>query len=69
MKRDSSHPSQHDKFSLGKVDDAGGIVDYVKSNSDYGVNTTIGNTGKKILKKEFLGHIDFIRTGCKVGMR
>ena len=49
MKRDSYHPSEHDKFSLGKVNDAGCVINYVKSNRNYGINATIGDTSKKIL--------------------
>lgn len=51
-----NHPAKHDKLTLGKIDDPGGIVDNIEPDGDNGINTAISNTGHEVLNREFEGH-------------
>jgi hypothetical protein len=42
-------PPQHDKFTLGKIDNAGGIIDHVKSKPYHSIDTADSNPGEQIL--------------------
>jgi hypothetical protein len=48
---DGNHAPQHDEFTLGKVDDAGRVVDDIKADGNDGVYGAIGDAGKQILDK------------------
>jgi hypothetical protein len=56
MHGDGDHAAKHDKFSLGKIYDARGVIDDVKADGHNGIDNAIGNAGKKVLKKKLRSH-------------
>ncbi len=53
---DGQHAAQHDEFSLGEIDDAGGVVDDVEADGDNGIDTAIGDAGRQVLDEKLDSH-------------
>ncbi len=53
---DGYHASQHDKLTLGKVDDTRGVIDDIKTDGHNGLDRAIGDTGKNVLNDELDSH-------------
>lgn len=56
QKGDGNHPSEHDKLTLGKINNPGSVVNDIKADGDNGIDTAIGDAGKEILDKKLSGH-------------
>ena len=48
-KTNHGHRPQHDKLTLGEVDDAGGVVDDSEAQGNQGINAATGDTRDKKL--------------------
>jgi hypothetical protein len=47
-----NHPAQHEKLTLGEIDNAGGVVDNIKAYGHNGINDAIRDPGEEILEKK-----------------
>ena len=59
MEGDRCHAAQHDEFALGKVDDAGRVVDDVEAYGHDRVDRPVGDARDQILEKKFNVHSTF----------
>jgi hypothetical protein len=63
MQGDGNHAAQHDELALGKINDAGGVVNDIKAYGHNCVNAAIGYPGKEILNKKLGCHWCIINKG------
>jgi hypothetical protein len=53
--------------ALGKIDDACGVVNNVKTDGNYGIDDAIGYAGKKVLYEEFRSHAKILHNRKRGG--
>jgi hypothetical protein len=67
MHGDGDHAAKHNKLPLGKIDDACGVVNDVKTDGNYGIDNAIGYAGKKVLYEKFRSHVKILHNRKRGG--
>lgn len=67
MHGDGDHATKHDKLSLGKIDDARGVVYDVKADGNNGIDNAIRYAGKKILYEKLRSHLKMLHNRKRGG--